>query len=604
MVLCLAVYVPGLFTIAPIDRDEARFAQASRQMFEAAALPEDRLDPAFHDGGWAIPKVQDRPRLNKPPLIYWLQVASAWIFTGGDPLRDAIWMYRVPSVLSAIFAVLLTWRLGCSMMDPRAGWLGAALLAICPVVVFDAHQARADQLLLAMVVGMQWGLWEVWKRRRERETKRRSGGTLKWSVVFWIGIGLSVLAKGPIGPMIALLTVLGICLATRRWRWVWSLRPLIGVVVLLACVGPWVWMVGQHIGWSRYLDIVYDETIGRSIVAKEGHWGPPGYHTLLLAVLFWPGSMMAMQGVVRAWRRVFKPRDVQRAEEARRGVFATITGVGRSLRGAAVGRAGELFCLAWILPAWIVFEIVGTKLPHYTVPMYPGIAILSARALLPLSPQRAKATLSELDGFGLNAWGVIGTCFWLAILAAVCIRFATTGGGAVASIGTLLIAVGTTCLLAVLMRAWRHLRALELWQAMFAMGALAIALWVAFLTSFAPLVLPGATTRRMLAALDTAGVQDRPLGSEYHEDSMIYGTRGRVTRLNRDQLVAWLDGSPDRIAIVRGGVTSSGGVLDDSGDLAKGYRLLGTVKGSFVVDWQIVERDRSAGDAHPQGGQP
>jgi len=74
VLLCLSVYLPGLWSIPAVDRDEARFAQASRQMFEAAVFPKsapERVVPGFHDGGWAVPKIQDRERLNKPPLIYW-----------------------------------------------------------------------------------------------------------------------------------------------------------------------------------------------------------------------------------------------------------------------------------------------------------------------------------------------------------------------------------------------------------------------------------------------------------------------------------------------------------------------------------------------------
>ena len=134
ILLCLAVYGPGLASIPVIDRDEARFAQASRQMLES--------------GDWVIPRVQDRPRLNKPPLIYWLQASSAWACTAGDPSRDAIWMYRLPSALAALGSVLLTWRLTRSISRATTAFLAASCLALSPLVAFDAHQARADQLLL------------------------------------------------------------------------------------------------------------------------------------------------------------------------------------------------------------------------------------------------------------------------------------------------------------------------------------------------------------------------------------------------------------------------------------------------------------------------
>src|SRR5215813_11547169 len=103
--LCLVVYLPGFFTIPAVDRDESRFAQASRQMFESVALPAAERD-GRHAGGLLMPMVQDRPRLNKPPLIYWLQAGSAAVFTWGRPEHDAIWLYRVPSLIAAVVAVL------------------------------------------------------------------------------------------------------------------------------------------------------------------------------------------------------------------------------------------------------------------------------------------------------------------------------------------------------------------------------------------------------------------------------------------------------------------------------------------------------------------
>src|SRR5690606_5257193 len=107
----LAVYVPGLFSLPVVDRDEARFAQASRQMLESVVLgPEagDRrpirredgvLTGGAHAGSWAVPMLGDRPRLAKPPLAYWAQAASAGILTWGNPQADRVWHYRAPSVL-------------------------------------------------------------------------------------------------------------------------------------------------------------------------------------------------------------------------------------------------------------------------------------------------------------------------------------------------------------------------------------------------------------------------------------------------------------------------------------------------------------------------
>ncbi len=523
IILCFAVYIPGLWTIPPVDRDESRFAQASRQMLESGTLD-----------GWVVPRVQDKPRLNKPPLIYWLQASSAYIL-GDKPGQWAwldggsenIWVYRVPSVLSAILAVLLTWRLGVRMFDPRAAWLAAALLAVCPMVVWDAHQARADQLLLAMTTATMLCLWKVWRQSEPNRASGRSSSeqfvtdapqvtqrkqellppafdraevnteegtkttrhqginssslsliprSLDPSIpLFWLFLSLGIMTKGPITPMIAGLAVLSLCLVSRDWSLIRRLRPLLGLFIVHAVVAPWVVLVGNAVGWSNYLSIVYVETIGRSAGAKEGHWGPPGYHIVLLGVLFWPGSLLTVAAIGRAWRRglrsqassivlfpasqpeglkvssrgwsesasdtpgkihptpLFAPRrgdtevdrsteptrelnakEAKAAEDAkqiRRGVFSSLRGsVSSSLRRfyhSRPGRGAELFCLAWMLPAWIVFELIGTKLPHYTMPMYPAVALMSARMVLGIKP----ALRSGLN-LGSMAWVIFG-CFFL-----------------------------------------------------------------------------------------------------------------------------------------------------------------------------------------------
>jgi len=74
--------------------------------------------------------------------------------------------------------------------------------------------------------------------------------------------------------------------------------------------------------------------------------------------------------------------------------------------GGARGLAGEAgaraqFLLAWLIPSWIVFELVLTKLPHYVLPLYPAIAILTVGAL-------ERRVLSR-------SWLMRGSAWWFAI---------------------------------------------------------------------------------------------------------------------------------------------------------------------------------------------
>ena len=87
LILCgLLLFLPGFFNIPPIDRDEARFAQATKQMVESG----DFVDIRF----------QDEVRYKKPVGIYWMQsVAVETASALGLPRAQLrIWIYRIPSL--------------------------------------------------------------------------------------------------------------------------------------------------------------------------------------------------------------------------------------------------------------------------------------------------------------------------------------------------------------------------------------------------------------------------------------------------------------------------------------------------------------------------
>src|SRR6266403_3559072 len=97
--LCLLLYLPGLASIPPLDRDEARFAQASRQMLET--------------GDFLRIRFQDEARNKKPIGVYWLQAAAVAAFSTPD--STAIWPYRLPSVAGALIAALLIFAIGSAL---------------------------------------------------------------------------------------------------------------------------------------------------------------------------------------------------------------------------------------------------------------------------------------------------------------------------------------------------------------------------------------------------------------------------------------------------------------------------------------------------------
>jgi len=339
VLLCLALYAPGQSALPPVDRDEARFAQATRQMLQTGDLINIRF--------------QETPRHKKPAGIYWLQAASVGLF--GETNANAAWPYRLPSVLGAIAAVLLTFALGCVLFERRVAFLGAAILASSTLLVIEAHLAKTDAVLLACILAAMLALARIYAAAREaRDTDGRAERETGWAapIVFWAALGVSALVKGPIGPMVALLTVAALWLGDRRagrpTRLIARLKPHIGVPLAAAIFAPWLIAIMSATGGSFVGDAVKSDLLPKLISGQESHGFPPGYFLFLLSATMWPGALFVWHGIVWAWQNRWE---------------WPVT-----------------FCVAWALPSWIVFELVPTKLPHYVLPLYPALALLAARA--------------------------------------------------------------------------------------------------------------------------------------------------------------------------------------------------------------------------------
>src|SRR5205823_6279055 len=108
----------------------------------------------------------------------------------------------------------------------------------------------------------------------------------------------------------------------------------------------WVWLVAREEGWETYVATVKDEVLGRSLEPKEGHAGFPGFHTILMPGLLFPGSLLVFAGI---WASAMEAWAARRAD-----------------RLSQSGRM-SLFLVCVLVPSWVVFEVVGTKLPHYTM---------------------------------------------------------------------------------------------------------------------------------------------------------------------------------------------------------------------------------------------
>ncbi len=331
--LCCFLFLPGLKRLPTTDRDEARFAQASKQMLET--------------GNFVDIRFQARPRYKKPIGIYWLQAASAAI--AGPSRRCRIWPYRVPSFLGALLAVLLTFWIGQSLFGAEVGFFGALLLACTVLLQVEARLATTDAVLLTCIVGMQGSLGHVYLEKK---------GEKSWvmPLLFWVSCGAGILVKGPVPAMVAILTIVTLLVTERDWSLIRRLRPLAGIAVLLLMVLPWFWAIQQASGGQFVKKALLSDVIPKLLGGQESHGAPPGLYLALFPILFWPGSLLAFSGLSAGW----------------------------SHRGDRPVR----FLLAWILPTWLAFELIPTKLPHYILPVFPAVALLTGKLIMEGLPEK------------------------------------------------------------------------------------------------------------------------------------------------------------------------------------------------------------------------
>ena len=334
--LCLLLYLPGIAAIPPLDRDEARFAQATRQMLET--------------GDFLRIRFQDEARNKKPAGIYWLQAASVSLFS--SPESTAIWPYRLPSLLGAMAAVLLTFAFGARLLrsglDPpaarRTAFFAAVLLASSLGLMAEAHIAKTDAVLLAAIVAAQGALGLAYVRARADRP------VPTWiAAVFWIAQAAAVLLKGPAGPALAIATAATLSVADRDWRWLRGLRPVAGLIFLGAALAPWLVAIERATEGRFLADALGQDFAMKLIGPQESHGAPPFAYLLLSLATFWPGSLLLLPALLRGWRRLDMPV--------------------------------ERFLIAWLVPAWALLELVPTKLPHYVLPLYPALALLAGAAL-------------------------------------------------------------------------------------------------------------------------------------------------------------------------------------------------------------------------------
>jgi 4-amino-4-deoxy-L-arabinose transferase-like glycosyltransferase len=489
VLLCLALWLPGFFSLPATDRDESRFAQATRQMVDT--------------GDYVRIRVGEEERNKKPAGIHWLQAGSVHLLeaTGLGDRRD-IWAYRVPSLLGGILAVLATFHWGRSLVGRRAAFLGAAMLACSLVLVAEAHIAKTDAALLATVAAAM-GLFAQAYLRPEQFTARQAAG-------FWLILGASVLLKGPVGPMVPLLAGVTLAIADKGAPWLRALRPGWGLPLLAAAAAPWFIAIGIATEGRFFEQAVGGDMLSKIGSGEEKHWGPPGFYLLTFGIAAFPGAWIVLCALPTAWRERLHPP--------------------------------TRLLLAWVVPSWLVFEAVQTKLPHYTLPLYPPLMLLGAAwAMDPLR------RLPRRWWRGIAVAALVLTAFGLVLAAQAAALFTLRD----MFVTGLLIGPFAALLVFVLLRTARRGE----WGRAGLLGALlAIPLYAAILEGLVPRLQPLWIAPRLAATLEARapGLASRDFGITSHaEPSVLFAVGGETSLLRTGGDAArFLAAGPGRVVAV------------------------------------------------------
>jgi len=340
-------------------------------------------------GDYVVPYFNNQLRLDKPPLAYWAQVASYHVFGEDD------FAARFPSAIAAaLLAVTIPFR-GLRMGGERFGWRAAIIFTLCLQTFIHAKAAVADMWLALFVSTAHWSGLELLRDGLSPHSEERKSepqyGINRWWFGFYLSLALGFLAKGPIA-WVPLLTVGSTIFYAPNLHLARRFKFVRGILLMLAIVAAWgipalIWTNGEflRIGIGRHV-------IGRSLGAMEGHgWNSLGGYLLLLPfyfvtvfVSFFPWSIKLPSLVRKLWH---KHDNIDR------------------------------YLISGVAIIFIIFSLIKTKLPHYTLPAFGMLALLLARHW-PAKRASSVQPSSEATEIGCSLFGRIAiatACVWIGI---------------------------------------------------------------------------------------------------------------------------------------------------------------------------------------------
>lgn len=352
MLVCSIVFFFGLGSIALLGPDEPRYAQVAREMYERR----DLVTPTLLGHTW----------FEKPALLYWMIMACYSLFGINE------WAARLPNAVLATLAVLMVYRLGKQVSNDLFG-LKAALVLSTSALYLGLARAASFDMTLTFTFTLALTLFYT------ADTAQSSRQRVISLIGFYISLGLSFLAKGLVGPVLIVATVISYELLSGGIRLL-RLRPFYGLLLSLTVASLWYLPVILKHGWPFIDEFFVQHHFQRYTSNKYRHPGPPWYFLLVILVGAFPWSLF---------------------------LFSATKGALKLLRqdlGDKLQMRLPLLLVLWMVIPLLFFSFSGSKLPGYILPIFPAIALLVA---------------AELDASSKKIWVLAGSINLLGLLLSV-----------------------------------------------------------------------------------------------------------------------------------------------------------------------------------------
>jgi 4-amino-4-deoxy-L-arabinose transferase-like glycosyltransferase len=325
--ICIALGSGVLFlvlSLRPPFGSELRYIEAGREMIER--------------GDWIVPHLGYVPYLEKPILAYWAEALCQWLF-------GLHWIaVRLPSAIASATSLCVTYALARDLRG-RAFGLGTSALLLSSSSFLLMGSVMTTDPLFSACLAVAW--WAYWRHHRNPASQ--------WAIGFWSALTAAFLTKGPLAVAWVGLS-LGACFVIARCaRDALSLRPLLGLGILLA--GTLAWHIPLWQRDPRFLEFFYWRQNVLAFLRNDvNHAAPVWYYGPVLMGMLFPWSLLLLVGL---------PAQIARAVAAARGPL----GDAARLR---------LYCVCIVVTGFVLLSASGSKLPTYVLPLAPFVTLLVA----------------------------------------------------------------------------------------------------------------------------------------------------------------------------------------------------------------------------------